>query len=177
MKFLKGKHQEENAQLAYDVVKNLFNINNQKLKKNILKTKWPGRYQVLKKSPYIIFDVGHNQEGINVFLNEYKKEKIIGKKYLIIVLQNRKNIEKTSKKINVIFDQIICSETDSKFSMKAEKLFNLFDKEKTEIIYNVKEAIIKVNDKLKKNDSLVIIGSHYLGETIQSVYKKSFEKL
>ena len=177
LKFLKGKHQEENAQLAYDVVKNLFNINNQKLKKNILKTKWPGRYQVLKKSPYIIFDVGHNQEGINVFLNENKKEKIIGKKYLIIVLQNRKNIEKTSKKINVMFDQIICSETASKFSMKAEKLFNLFEKEKTEIIYNVKEAIIKVNDKLKKNDSLVIIGSHYLGETIQSVYKKSFEKL
>ena len=177
LKFLKGKHQEENAQLAYDVINNLFNINSKKLKKYILEAKWPGRYQIIKNTPYIIFDVGHNEDSINVFLDEYLKETISGKKYLIIVLQDRKNIKKISKRINSSFDQIICSQTPSKFSMKAEKLFNIFEKEKTEIIYNVKEAILKINDKLEENDSLAIIGSHYLGETILSVYKKTFDKL
>ena len=177
LKYLKGKHQEENAQLALDIISNLVPIEQQKIIYGIENTKWYGRYQILKKNPYIIFDVGHNEDGINVFLNEYKKEKIKGKKYLIIVLQNRKSITKIEKKINCIFDEIICSQTLSKFSMKAENLYNSIKSNKTKIIINIEKAIQNINNKLKLNDSLVIMGSHYLGESIKRVYKNSFDKL
>ena len=57
--------------------------------------------------------------------------------------------------------------------MKAEELIKFFDK-KSIIVKDVKKAIIKINKNLKKNDSLAIIGSHYLGESIRSVYKNNF---
>ena len=175
-KFLNGEHQQKNAKLAYDIISYLFKIKGAKLIQAIEKTNWYGRYQVLKKKPLIIFDVGHNEDGINSFIDEYKKENIIGNKYLIIVLQKRKKLKKTKESLNAIFDKIICSQTNNKNSMKAEELIKFFDK-KSIIVKDVKKAIIKINKNLKKNDSLAIIGSHYLGESIRSVYKNNFEKL
>ena len=174
--FLKGKHQKENAQLAYDVISYLFKIDKKKIIRSIEKTKWHGRYQILQKNPLIIFDVGHNDEGIKSFLEEYQKEKIKGKRYLIIVLQNRKKINQTRNIINKLFDQIICSETDNQFSMKASKLATFFNK-KAKQIKDINKAINHINQKLEKNDSLAIVGSHYLGKSIQRVYKNNFDKL
>ena len=177
LKFLKGTHQQENAQLAIDIIHKIFKIKHTQIYKYIEETKWPGRYQIINKLPFIVFDVGHNQEGISAFLDEFENEKISGKKYLIIVLQSRKKIEKVSNRINNIFDQIICSQTDNKQSMQAEILYNFFSKKNTIVIKNINEAIFKINDKLKKNDSLAIVGSHYLGKSIQRVYKNSFDSL
>ena len=174
--FLKGKHQQENAQLALDIIIHLVKIDKKKAIKFIELTKWPGRYQILKKKPYIIFDVGHNEEGINSFLEEYKKEKILGKRYLIFVLQKRKKIYKSKTIINKLFDQIICSQTSNQFSMSASELFEFFNK-KAIIIKNINDAINHINNKLKSKDSLAIIGSHHLGESIQRVYKNNFDKL
>ena len=50
-------------------------------------------------------------------------------------------------------------------------------KSKCKVIKNVKIAIQRINEKLDWNDSLVIMGSHYLGNSIQRVYKKSFDSL
>tara|TARA_Y100001980_G_C14552776_1_gene337325 strand:+ start:1458 stop:2648 length:1191 start_codon:yes stop_codon:yes gene_type:complete len=177
LKYLYGQHQNENAQLAYDVAKFLHSNKKDIILKKLKKTKWPGRYQVIKKNPYIIFDVGHNEEGINVFLNQYEKENIIGKKYIIIVLQKRKSIINQAKRIENFFDLVICSETENKYSMDASVLNENFSKSKSIIIKNVEKAIKTINKKLDLNDSLVIIGSHYLGNSIQRVYKKSFDSL
>ena len=76
-----------------------------------------------------------------------------------------------------MFDQIICSQTSSKNSMCSKELENLFNNQKTRIEMDINKAIIKTNKLMKKNDSLAIIGSHYLGETIQRVYKNNFDKL
>ena len=177
LKYLKGKHQNENAQLVYDIASFLYNDRKNIILKELEKTKWPGRYQVIKKNPYILFDVGHNEGGINVFLNEYEKESIKGKKYLIIVLQNRKSIINQVKRIEKLFDYIICSETENKYSMDANVLSSKFSKSKSKVIKNVKIAIQRINEKLEWNDSLVMMGSHYLGNSIQRVYKKSFDSL
>ena len=177
LKYLYGQHQNENAQLAYDVAKFLHSNKKDIILKKLKETKWPGRYQVIKKNPYIIFDVGHNEEGINVFLNQYEKENIIGKKYIIIVLQKRKSIINQAKRIENFFDLVICSETENKYSMDASVLNENFSKSKSIIIKNVEKAIKTINKKLDLNDSLVIIGSHYLGNSIQRVYKKSFDSL
>ncbi len=176
-KFLKGKHQQENAQLAFQIISFLYNYKKDIIINAIENTKWPGRYQIIKDSPYIIFDVGHNEEGINVFLKQYKREKIKGKKYLILVLQHRKKITKVKNKIEKLFDFIICSETENKFSMNYNDLYKIFNSEKTIKIKNIDEAIEKIDKKLDKDDSLAIIGSHYLGNSIKRVYKKSFDIL
>ena len=174
--FLKGKHQQENAHLAYDIISYLYETEKIYIKKFIEQTKWYGRYQILKSKPLIIFDVGHNEQGIRSFLEEFKKEKIIGKKYLIITLQNRKKLHKTSKIITQIFDQIICSETGNHYSMEAEELIKFFNK-KAIIIKDINTAINSIDQKLEKNDSLAIVGSHYLGKSVQRVYKNNFDKL
>ena len=61
--------------------------------------------------------------------------------------------------------------------MDANVLSSKFSKSKSKVIKNVKIAIQRINEKLEWNDSLVMMGSHYLGNSIQRVYKKSFDSL
>ena len=93
------------------------------------------------------------------------------------MLQKRKSIINQAKRIENFFDLVVCSETENKYSMDASVLNENFSKSKSIIIKNIEKSIETINKKLDLNDSLVIIGSHYLGNSIQRVYKKSFDSL
>ena len=176
---LKGIHQIENATLAVEAVTMLdcINLDRNTMQNSVVKTKWYGRYQIINKAPLIIFDVGHNAHGINAFVEEFIYENVEGKKYLIIALQGRKDIASVVTAIENEFDEIICTQTGERNFMSAETLENLFCDEKSKLILNPETAISECNNRLNKEDSLAIIGTHYLGNSIQRVYKISFDTL
>ena len=81
---LKGGYQKENLQTVFTTIKvlksrNLLSIDLQKAKsglKQVTKlTGLNGRWQILSKTPKIICDVGHNEEGIKWVIENLKKEK------------------------------------------------------------------------------------------------------
>lgn len=176
---LKGIHQLENATLAVEAVSILdwINLDRKTMQDSVIKTKWYGRYQIINKTPLIIFDVGHNAHGINAFIREFIKEHIEGKKYIIIALQGRKDITKVVTAIENEFDEIICTQTNERNFMSAETLGKLFCDGKRKLIKNPETAISECNNRLSKEDSLAIIGTHYLGKPIQRVYKILFDTL
>ena len=75
---LLGKHQIYNAAVAVKAVEILskkgFSISEGDVRKGLLKTKWPGRLEILSKNPVFIIDGAHNQEGATAlrrFLDDY----------------------------------------------------------------------------------------------------------
>ena len=172
---LPGDHQKQNASLAVSIAKslspNLKNINSA-----LLSTKWFGRNQIIKKTPHIIFDVAHNEDGMNSFLKyinnvdcEFKN------KFLILSIQKTKNINKISKGLRRYFDHIIYTITDKKKSMD----FNIIDQNIKNSIF-IKSSITAIDYALSKSteqDLICILGTHFWGEAVSKKFNISFDNL
>ena len=174
-----GKIQKENANLAIETITKIkeINISNSDIINGLKTVKWYGRNQHIQKKPLIIFDVGHNASGIKSFLDYFKSLKIQGKKTIIIALQARKNISSISYNIQTKFNTIICTETGGRNPMPAKELAKYFSNKKNlKIITNIEFAIQNSLKSLCSNDALAIIGSHYIGSTINKIFNISFEK-
>ena len=174
-----GNIQRENAQLAIATIEkiNQFNIAKSDIITGLQTVNWLGRNQYLQKNPIVIFDVGHNVSGIKTFIEYFSTLTIIGQSTLVIALEARKNIISIIPLIEKIFTTIICTQTDGRSPMLAEELSKYFTtKNKLKIIINSKDAIKYGLDNIASNDALAIIGSHYLGPPINSIFNISFEK-
>jgi len=74
---LLGEHQRHNAAVALtvlDVLKEKWNISDVAIAEGLVVTRWPGRFEVLKREPWFIVDGGHNPqcaETIAYNLNYY----------------------------------------------------------------------------------------------------------
>ncbi|MBU2699757.1 dihydrofolate synthase/folylpolyglutamate synthase [Sporomusaceae bacterium BoRhaA] len=75
---LMGEHQAVNAALAWQAVSCLGKrderITKQNMRQGLESTKWPGRFEVRRGQPTVIFDGAHNPAGIKVLrqtLNDY----------------------------------------------------------------------------------------------------------
>ena len=178
---LHGEHQNQNLGLAVSIVEDLeqYTIDENHISTAIESLKWYGRYQVLAEEPKIIFDVGHNSNGISAFLKTFNSEKITGKKYLLVALQSRKNISDISSEILNSFDKVLCSEIKIKNFMPASDLKNCFQNhEKVEEISNLTNKFLEeLIHKLHPEDALCVVGTHYFGELISNVFKISFDNL
>lgn len=183
LKNLYGIHQIQNADLSKNVInylnkEKIINIDIKDINKGIENTAWPGRFQIINKNPLIIFDVAHNQSSLECFIksfNTYINKKNINKKYLLCAFERNKKIKSTLKKYEKEFHQIICSETNIRDSMPAQEIVTVFkNKDKILIEKKINKAIESSVSKLEENDIFVIIGSHFLGPSVNSFFKNCF---
>ena len=174
-----GLNQQENAHLAVSTLKfiNDFYIPQSSLKKGLNTVQWFGRNQQIKEDPHIVFDVAHNVESIQSFLEYYSSLGITGKSILIIALQARKHIKPLVSTFQKVFNHIICTEAPGHNPMDGHVLRAFFNKiNQTEIISNPEEAIQHGIENISFGDGMAIIGSHYLGPAVSKVFKISFDK-
>ena len=183
--YLLGNHQKKNASLAYQLIKQIYKNNNVQInKKNICKdlakTKWPGRFQVIHQKPDIIFDVAHNNAGIISFrdtLNMFVKNKAYNSKTLVCAFEKNKNIKDTIYGLTEYFDKIICTETGIKKSMCCKKLVKLFDSQKANDCVDIDKVFTKIQATKDEKHLICIIGTHYFGKFILGLHNKSFAKI
>ncbi len=175
---LKGTVQLNNAHLARVVINTLKpKLNPIFIEKGLQSVKWHGRNQIIMNQPLIIFDVAHNESGITSFINFYKTL-ATGNKTLIISLQKRKNIDSQINRIENIFDEVIICETKNKRTMTVKDLQAKFTNQvKIKIIKSDYEAITYALNKAQKNDSIGIIGTHFLGDAVAKIFNISFNLL
>ena len=124
----------------------------------------------------VIFDVAHNEGGINSFLDYFNSIKHKGKKILIISIQKRKNIISCVNKLKKSFDLIICTQTNNVRTMNVNDLSEIFNHD-CEIFENANNAIGNILARIDNKDSVGIIGTHYLGEPIMSNFNISFNSI
>ena len=175
---LHGNCHNENSLLATKVINVLDDkkISKQHIKDGIGNVVWHGRNQIVCNKPFIVFDVAHNESGILSFLSYFNSIKHKGNKKLVIALQSRKKINACIDDIENCFDEIICTETSSVRGMNAEILSQLFNVNCL-IFENDSTAINYVIDNSNKKDSIAIIGTHYLGYAVSSIFNISFNSI
>ena len=183
-KNLYGKHQQENATLAQEIIITLKSmrplpITLNKIHRSINNTIWYGRFQILKKKPTIIYDVAHNSESLKCFLKsfiKFEKQNTFKTKHLIIAFEKNKKIRSTLKKYENHFDHIICSETNIRYSMNCQHMTTIFSKNinvdyNTDLTGAISETIYKSNT----SDVVAIVGSHFMAPALDKIFKNCFE--
>ncbi len=73
---LKGRHQISNAAAAIQAVllidETVTKIADNSIRDGLLKTSWPGRFEIIRKNPDVILDSAHNPAGIQTLIKTVK---------------------------------------------------------------------------------------------------------
>ena len=107
-----GVCQTENAAVAIEVVEalnrqNAFVVSEENLRRGLLETSWPGRFEVLREKPYFVIDGAHNEPAAKKLVQSvsayFSNKRII---YIMGMLKD-KEYEKVAEITYPYADQII----------------------------------------------------------------------
>lgn len=145
-------------------------INTGLIKHAIAKTKWPGRFTVVKKNPYVIVDGAHNEAAWKSLKNSLHKyftnQKII---YIIGVLKDKEY----QKMVNILYDTMkyaITVTPDNARGLENTVLAGLIREKGVEAVtaQNSRDAMRAALDKALGNDVIIVCGSlSFIGEYLK----------
>jgi len=161
-------YQIYNSALATLVINKLYNqISVEKIRKgisNIYKnTNFSGRFEFYHRVPDVIFDAAHNPNGVNAFIESFKRIIInYDKKYLIFGAMKDKDYKEMLNILHPFFDKIFFTDIQYDRSEKKENFLKYFGDDKYEVINNPEQKIKNFIEAKKNKDVLVFLGSIYI---------------
>lgn len=165
---LLGSHQRMNCAVTIYTIEELMNIGIKITKEDIItglsNVKWPGRLEMLKKSPLVVIDGAHNLDGI-IKLKESVKQYFRYKKLVLIIgILSDKDVEKMVESITLISDKVIAVTPNSYRGKTSEELIKIIENynENCEALGDYKEAYMKALSYCDKEDMILICGSLYM---------------
>ncbi|MDY0236729.1 MAG: folylpolyglutamate synthase/dihydrofolate synthase family protein [Gudongella sp.] len=170
-----GKYQIYNAVTAITTIIELeklgvLNISEKELKEGLLKTKWKGRLEVIKKNPIFLIDGAHNLQGITQLVEAIKlfpyKRLILG----VAVLKD-KDFSHMIEKISLLADEVVATEVNMPRKLDANILANEVSKHNrnVHIEKDIKRAILKTFELSNSEDMIVFCGSLYLIGEVRTI--------
>lgn len=177
---LLGEHQIINAAVALTVIDFLidlgYQITSQSVREGLLRTKWPGRIEVMNKNPLVIFDGAHNPHGAlalaRAIKNNFQYEKLI----IVLGVLADKDIKGILRHLMPIADQLIITKPSNERAVEPENVKILADHIFTGSIFletKINKALETALSQADRKDLICVTGSLYLlGES-----KLALEKL
>jgi dihydrofolate synthase/folylpolyglutamate synthase len=173
---LLGEHQGKNAALAISALEILQNrtsvkLSEQVIRKGFLKTRWPGRLEIIQKSPWVIVDGAHNPSGAKT-LAETLKLFDYDKMHLVFGCSEEKDIKNLLKDLAPMASRIILTQAGIRRAAKPELIFEQLqmmdikkwksDEIKIETSTPVSTAVENALAKTSNNDLVCICGSLFV---------------
>ncbi len=169
---LAGTRQIDNAALAVEVIGKLadcgYKVSEKQLRKGLLETAWPGRFQVLSQKPYFVIDGAHNEDAAKKLAESirfyFTNKRII---YIIGILRD-KEYEKVIAETYAYADQIITvTSPDNPRALHALELAQAVKEYHPGVTAagSLEEAVEMAYLLAGKDDVIISFGSlSYLGE-------------
>ncbi len=178
---LAGRHQVENAALAYltsrwYLQKRNIKFDVDKFKGALAGVQWPGRFQLVSKEPNVIFDVSHNLDGFRQTLKLINTNFNRDQSHLLVGLLDDKEYKAIAKLISQYFNSIVITEPGHERPLSPENLKSQLKHTQMDIkiIREPVSAFEYAYNHLKKNDTLFVMGSHFLiGALSEAIAKRT----
>ena len=171
-----GFHQMENAVVALKTFEQVSNtlfgrFDLESAKAAIANTFWPGRLEVMSRTPLIVIDGGHNTDGVNRIC-EFMHSQTGKSKRVIFACSDNKEKEKMIKQIEKEFDEIIITSFTYKRHSKAAELFEYLDHPNKLLMNDLNEIINYVRNN--PYDINLFLGSLYFVSEIRPLLQEQF---
>ncbi len=167
---LLGDYQINNAALAIAAMEMLcnngFSIPEATLRAGLEKTRWPGRLEVLRRSPLIVVDGAHNLEAFQGLQRGVRQTFEYGKLILVLGILSDKAAENILAEILPLADRLILTKPNSPRAANPEALQKIVSGMMPELPCDISEEIPAAVDMALKQagdeDLVLIAGSLYL---------------
>ena len=176
---LLGRHQAANAATAIGIIESLrahdIVICSHNITSGIRNVNWPGRLQVVAKSPWIILDGAQNEASARMLVEAVKTIFAYRKLYLVFGVSFGKDIKGLARNLFPLADEIFFTRADTPRAVSPEKIRKDFpDYEKKSVAtFNVKEAVELARRRAGPEDLILVTGSLFVvGEALRSLGKK-----
>jgi len=177
---LLGSFQRWNAATAVAVAKELQKqgvlISEKAIREGLANAKWPGRFQIAKKNPTVIFDCAHNPACAFV-LSKAFKEQFPGKRALLVIgISEDKNAAGMAKLLKPIAERVFVTAAKHR-AMEPKKLANQFQRlsTETEIVQGVGNAVRNAIKSAAKSDVVLVTGSCFVVGEAMKLLKQGVE--
>lgn len=146
------------------------NISEKDLKDGLIKTKWKGRLETIRKEPIFLIDGAHNLQGINQLVEAIKlfpyKRLIVG-----IGILKDKDFSHMIEKISSLASEIIVTEVNMPRKLDANVLAEEISKYNKNVYIekDIKKAVLKSLELTSSEDMVVFCGSLYLVGEVRTI--------
>lgn len=170
-----GRHQQENAALAIATIyrlKDQYEISERDIRVGLQKTVVPNRIEVVQTKPTIIYDGGHNPEGIQALaetLITYYKNKTI---YILFCAMKDKKLNDMLSILQPISKEITLTTFKFERAMNPEEVHHQFSEQNVVVNKDWQTAYTQIFEKMNEDDVLVVTGSLYFLNEVRTKGKK-----
>lgn len=168
---LSGGHQRENAALAVEAFKLVEGISFREwnmpsyIGEALLKTRWPGRMQVVSERPLVILDGAHNPDGVKALARHLNETYPNYKKRFIVGIMADKDFRSMIGTLSNIADELAFVPVANDRSSSPQELKDIacsLSARKVSIFRSLSEAVSIMVKDTEKDDLICITGSLYL---------------
>lgn len=173
---LLGRHQTYNAAVALNAMlllqKKGYHITEADIRRGLLKTKWPGRLEVLSRNPVFIIDGAHNPEAATVLRNaleEYFPERPVT--FIMGVLMD-KDYQTMMKTILPGCNRLFAVTTDSPKALPAAELAKAASNycKNTQISDTIEKAVRTCINTAAPDEIICAFGSLYYIGSVRELF-------
>ncbi len=165
---LVGDHQLLNAKVAIGVIEELQNlgyaIDDSAIWKGLANVFWPGRFEIVNKTPCIILDGAHNKDSMEALANTFKQ--IFGDKKATVIIGVSEDKDKKSicQELNQIADKVIATKADHPrgSSWTNAELESYFTGNNFFLAENVSQALELAKQETAPDGFIIITGSLFV---------------
>ncbi len=141
----------------------------------LLNARWPGRFEILRKKPFIIVDGAQNGQSAFILKKTVKDNLKYGKLLLILGIMSDKDVENICRELSSIADYVITTKSGSDRAASPEFLRErMLHYKNIDVVTtgSVREALDKALAMADKNDAILVTGSLYVvGEAMEALVK------
>ncbi len=167
---LAGSYQAQNVALACSALMQLMKrgvfLSDNAIRRGLEKVAWPGRLQVVSRSPLLVLDATHTPDGAKVVSKEI--ERLVGKKIILVIgVLDDKDLEGMCQYFGPLAKIAFATAPNTKRAFPAETVASHLERysDQLRISNSVSEALQAALDISTPNDAVVVTGSLYtLGE-------------
>lgn len=172
---LLGKHQQQNAANAVASIELLnlkgLQIDKASIYEGLKKVKWPGRMEILAKSPTVLIDGAHNPAGAEVLAETIKTFFKYKKLVLVIGVLADKDFTEIVSILGPLADKVVITKPESPRALEPERLRKEFEKFDCSVAVepNIVKAVETGLSMAGQNDMVCFTGSLYLIGKVRSI--------
>ena len=157
---LAGEHQVENAKTAAVALARL-GVPDQAIEEGIACARWPGRLELVSRTPEIVIDGAHNPAGaraLAAYIDRFYRDRRVR---LIYGAMRDKAVEEVCGILFPRAQQVIATAPDQPRALHPEAIWQIADHPNLSVAHGLKDALALVQDA-GPEDAIFVTGSLYL---------------
>jgi dihydrofolate synthase/folylpolyglutamate synthase len=179
--FLKllGEHQRINAATAIGIVESMQElgvaVSKLAVYEGFKKVFWPGRFEIVRKDPYVILDGAHNQDSCRVLMDTLQEILPNQKTIFIVGFSKDKDVEGIACAINNKADVVIVTKAHHPraLAVTKERAQQLFKGKNVFLSKNIEHALELAFQQASIDHAIVVTGSLFVVSEARSICQLS----